>query len=105
VDVAAAIQQGRYVSLDVIETLSTFMVNDLPDTARCLKVAGDLVMEAAKAAQREPPRVAVCGECAPILWAQGEGGCGNSCRTPLGRDRPEARSGYFVWVCVEQLSA
>ena len=31
VDVAAAIEQGRYVSLDVADTLSTFMVNDLPD--------------------------------------------------------------------------
>ena len=72
VDVASAIEQGRYVSLDVADTLSTFMVNDLPDAARCFKVAGDLVMEAAKAAQREPPRVAVCGECAPILWAQGK---------------------------------
>jgi DNA-binding response OmpR family regulator len=51
VDVAAAIEQGRYVSLDVADTLSTFMVNDVPDAARCLKVAGDLVMEAAKAAQ------------------------------------------------------
>ncbi len=72
VDVAAAIEQGRYVSLDVADTLSTFMVNDLPDPALCLKVAGDLVMEAAKAAQGEPPRVAVCGESAPILWAQGK---------------------------------
>ena len=72
VDVAAAIEQGRYVSLDVADTLSTFMVNDLPDPARCLKVAGDLVMEAGKAAQGGPPRVAVCGECAPILWAQGK---------------------------------
>jgi hypothetical protein len=72
VDVAAAIEQGRYVSLDVGDTLSTFMVNDLPDPARCLKVGGDLVMEAARAAQWEPPRVAVCGECAPILWAQGK---------------------------------
>jgi CheY-like chemotaxis protein len=72
VDVAAAIEQGRYVSLDVADTLSTFMVNDLPDPARCLKVAGDLLMEAAKAARWEPPRVAVCGECAPILWAQGK---------------------------------
>ena len=71
VDIAAAIEQGRYVSLDVAETLSTFMVNDLPDPARCLKVAGDLVVEAAKAAQGEPPRVAVCGEIAPSLWAQG----------------------------------
>ena len=72
VDVAAAAEQGRYVSLDVAETLSTFMVNDLPDPARCLKVAGDLVTEAAKAVQREPQRVAVFGECAPILWAHGK---------------------------------
>jgi CheY-like chemotaxis protein len=72
VDVAAAMERGRYVSLDAAETLSTFMVNDLPDPARCLKVAGDLVMEAAKAAQGKPPRVAVCGECAPSLWAQGK---------------------------------
>lgn len=72
VDVAATIEQGRYVSLDVAETLSTFMVNDLPDTARCLKVAGDLVMRGARAAHGEPPRVAVFGECAPSLWAQGK---------------------------------
>jgi hypothetical protein len=71
VDVAAAIEQGRYISLKVADTLSTYTVNDLPDPARCVKVAGDLLMEAAKAAQWEPPRVAVCGECAPILWAQG----------------------------------
>ena len=58
-DVASAIEHGRYVSLDVADTLSTFMVNDLPDAARCLEVAGDLVMEAAKAAHWEPPRVAV----------------------------------------------
>jgi hypothetical protein len=58
--------------LDVAETLSTFMMNDQPDPAQCLKVAGDLVMEAAKAAQGEPPRVAACGECAPILWEQGK---------------------------------
>jgi DNA-binding response OmpR family regulator len=72
VDVAAAMEQGRYVSLDVADTLSTFMVNDLPDPVRFLKVAGDLVMKAAKAAKGEPPRVAACGECAPILWAQGK---------------------------------
>ena len=72
VDIAAAIEQGRYISLDVVETLSTFMVNDLPDSARCLQVARDLVIEATKAAQGEPPRVAVCGEIAPSLWAQGK---------------------------------
>jgi DNA-binding NarL/FixJ family response regulator len=68
VDIAAAIEEGCYLPVDAAETLSTFMVNDLPDPIRFLKVAGDLVMEAAKAAKGKPPRVAACGECAPILW-------------------------------------
>ena len=71
VDIVTAIEQGRYVSLDVAETLSTFMVNDLPDPPRFLKVAGNLVAAAAKASKAEHPRVAACGECAPTLWEQG----------------------------------
>jgi DNA-binding NarL/FixJ family response regulator len=71
-NIDVAIQQGRYIPLDVGETLSTFMVNDLPDPVRFLKVAGDLVAAAAKAATGEHPRVAACGECAPTLWAQGK---------------------------------
>jgi len=72
VDVASAIGQGRYVSLDVDETLSTFMVNDLPDPDRFFKVAGNLISSAAKAAKGENPRVSGCGECAPTLFAQGK---------------------------------
>jgi len=68
----AAVEQGRYVSLDVADTLSTFMVNDLPEPARFLKVAGNLVAAAAKASKGERPRVAACGECAPTLWEQGK---------------------------------
>jgi hypothetical protein len=49
-DTAAAIEQGRYLSLDVAATLSTFMVNDLPDPARVFKVGSDLIVGAAKAA-------------------------------------------------------
>ena len=70
-DIGAAIEQGRYISLDAAGTLSTFMVNDQPDPVRFSKVAGDLIMGAAKAAKGERPRVAACGECAPLLWAQG----------------------------------
>jgi DNA-binding NarL/FixJ family response regulator len=70
-DIAAAIEQGRYISLDAAETLSTFMVNNLPDPVRFLKVVGDLIMVAAKAAKGEH-RVSACGECAPLLWAQGK---------------------------------
>jgi DNA-binding NarL/FixJ family response regulator len=72
VDTGAAIEEGRYIPLDVTETLGTVMVNDLIDPVRFLKVTGDLFAAAAKAAKGEHPRVAACGEGAPILWAQGK---------------------------------
>jgi DNA-binding NarL/FixJ family response regulator len=72
VDSAAAIEQGRFIPLTVTETLATFMVNDLPDPARFLKVTGDLLAAAGKAAGADHPSVAACGECAPTLWAQGK---------------------------------
>jgi hypothetical protein len=73
VDIVAAVEQGRYVSLDVAETLSTFMVNDWPDRDRYLKVAGDLIAASGKASRGDASRVALCGECAPVLWEQGKG--------------------------------
>ena len=72
VDIVAAVEQGRYVCVDVAETLSTFMVNDRPDRPRFLKVVGSLVDAAAKASRGDCPRVAACGECAPALWEQGK---------------------------------
>jgi CheY-like chemotaxis protein len=72
-NIGAAIEEGRYISLDAAETLSTFMINNKPDPVRFLKVASDLVMAAAKAAKGERPHVVACGECAPLLWAQGNG--------------------------------
>jgi DNA-binding NarL/FixJ family response regulator len=72
VDIVAAIEQGRYVSLDVIETLSTFMVNDRPDPARFQTVVDNLVVTAAKATTGDSPRIAICGECAATLWEQGK---------------------------------
>jgi DNA-binding NarL/FixJ family response regulator len=71
VDCAAAIEQGLYIPLDVEETLSTIIVNDQPDPVRFSKVVGDLIAAAVMAAKGERPRVAVCGEGAPTLWAQG----------------------------------
>jgi DNA-binding NarL/FixJ family response regulator len=70
-DIGAAIEEGRYISLDAVDTLSTFMVNGLPDPVRFLKSAGDLIMRAAKAVNREHARVVACGTCAPLLWEQG----------------------------------
>ena len=71
-DVDAAIQQGTYIQLDVTKTLSTFMVNDMPDAARFFEVVGGLIEAAAKAARQEHPRVVACGECSPLLWAEGK---------------------------------
>jgi CheY-like chemotaxis protein len=70
-DMSAAIQQGRYVALDNAEAVSTFMVNDLPEPAQFDRVTGDLLTRAAKSVNGEYARVAACGECAPLLWEQG----------------------------------
>jgi DNA-binding NarL/FixJ family response regulator len=72
VDIAAAIEQGSFVLLDVAETLSAFMVNDLVDPVRFSKAADDLLGAAAKAVEGEQRRVAVYGEAVSVLWAQGK---------------------------------
>jgi DNA-binding NarL/FixJ family response regulator len=71
-DVDAAIKHRRYISLDVGKTLSTFMLNDMPDSERFVEVVGGLVSGAATAGKREHSRVAICGECGPWLWARGK---------------------------------
>jgi DNA-binding NarL/FixJ family response regulator len=68
--IAAAIEQGRCLLLDVADTLSTFMVNDLPDPTRFFKVVVDLIATA-QATAGGPSAVTICGECASILWAEG----------------------------------
>jgi hypothetical protein len=70
-DIGAAIEEGRYISLDAANTLSTFMVNGSPDPVQFLKSKDDLIARAAKAVNGQHARVAACGECAPLLWEQG----------------------------------
>ena len=70
IDVEASTQQGTYVQLDVANTLSTFMVNDMPDAARFFEVVSGLIEAAAKAAKHS--RVVACGECSPLLMAEGK---------------------------------
>jgi DNA-binding NarL/FixJ family response regulator len=70
-DVSVAIEQGRYIALDNAETVSTFMVNDLPDPAQFSKVTRDLIVRTAKSVRGEHARIAACGECAPLLWERG----------------------------------
>jgi DNA-binding NarL/FixJ family response regulator len=72
-NVAAAIEQGRYIPLAAADTLSRLTVNDIPDPARCTKVLGDLIMGAAKGVRGANGRVVVCGEIAPTLLSKGNG--------------------------------
>lgn len=71
VDVPGAIEQGRYIPLNAVDTLSRLVVNDMPDPVRCMKVVRDLIMGAAKGLQGANRRVAVCGEIAPTLLSKG----------------------------------
>jgi len=70
VNVGAATQQGTYIPLDVAKTLSTFMLNGVPDSTRFFTMVRGLIESAAKAAKRK--RVVACGECAPFILAQGK---------------------------------
>lgn len=71
-DVDAATRQGTYIQSDVAKMLSTFMVNDMPDEARFFEVARGLIQSAAKVAKTEHSRIVACGECSPMLWAEGK---------------------------------
>lgn len=70
-DVDVAIRQGTYVSLDAAGTLSTVMTNGVPDRAGFLEGLTGLIASAAKAAKKEHPRIAICGECVGLLCALG----------------------------------
>jgi len=72
VDIAAAIEQGQYLALDVVDTLSTFMGDELPDPMRFFRVVDELIAAAARSTSGEKSRITICGECASILWAQGK---------------------------------
>jgi hypothetical protein len=70
-DIGTAIEQGRYIALDAADTLSTFMLNGMPDLVRFLKLFGAVVLTASKAAKADQAWVAIFGEMCHLLWAQG----------------------------------
>jgi len=70
-NMAAEIEQGNYIRLDVADTLSRFVVNDSLDPVLFEELAGNLIGEAAKGAKGEHRRVAACGEGVQVLLAAG----------------------------------
>src|SRR6266403_739302 len=72
VDVDGAIQQGRFILLDVADTLATLVMDGLPDPVRFFEDFSRLIETASKAAKSGHPRVAFCGECVGRLWSEGK---------------------------------
>lgn len=70
-DIGAITEEGRYIQVDASDMLSRFIVNGLPDSARLLKLSGDLIIQAKKASKGENSRVSVFGECVNLLWSRG----------------------------------
>ena len=68
VDIAAALQQGRYIAADAAELLSTCMADGLIEANSFLQGISKLILQAASAAKTEHPRVAVFGEGPDLLW-------------------------------------
>jgi len=70
-NVAAEIEQGSHIPLNVAGTLSRFMVNDSLDPVLFKKLAGHLITEAARGAKGKHRRVSACGEGVHTLLATG----------------------------------
>jgi PAS domain S-box-containing protein len=66
-DLAAARMAGEYISLDVLEALSKFMVDGLPQPERFAEVFGSLIAQAAQGRRH----VRIFGEMVALLWTEG----------------------------------
>ena len=72
VDTDGALQQGTYILLDAIDTLSAIMVNGLPDPVRFFERIGGFIEAATRAATLEESQVVVFGEAVNLLLAEGK---------------------------------
>jgi len=70
-DVDGAVARGLFIEADAVEALSTFMQDGLPVAARVNAVAKQLIAQA-ETVLRDNSRIAICGELAPTLLAEGK---------------------------------
>jgi len=72
VDLHAAIKEGRYIQVDVVSKLSEIMANESPDFGHCVELIEDIIRSSAEVRDGVPGRIAIFGECAPMLLRQGD---------------------------------
>jgi PAS domain S-box-containing protein len=66
-DLATAQMQGKYISLNAIETLSQLMVGGLPDADRFTEIIGNMIVQATQ----DQCQVHIFGEMVALLWMEG----------------------------------
>lgn len=71
VDIEGAIRRRTCVSIDATEVLPQIVINGLPDPLVAFKMFWGFIESVVKAAKADPPRVAILGECASLLHAEG----------------------------------
>lgn len=69
IDVSVAAAEGRYISVDANATLSSFMIDGMPDPLLFGEIIGNRVLQARKDAGDESLRVVAFGEMVAILLA------------------------------------
>ena len=72
IDVSAAIEEGRYVTVDPADALASVMHGGILDSRRYLKLFDDLVSSVSASLTGQHRRIAVWGEGVHLLWAQGK---------------------------------
>jgi signal transduction histidine kinase len=71
-DIAALLEDGRFVSMDAAQVLATVMSDEWPNEGRFKDVVGGIVAKAVACAGGVQPRVAIFGEMVALLWAEGK---------------------------------
>jgi PAS domain S-box-containing protein len=71
-DIEVIRETERYTVLDAAETLSTFMVDGLPDALRFADIVGAQIARARAKAEIKDAPVALFGEMVALLWANGQ---------------------------------
>jgi signal transduction histidine kinase len=68
-NVAALLEEGRFVAMDAAQVLRQIMVGEEPNEERFNEVIGGIIAKGLAYADAAKPRVAIFGEMVALLWA------------------------------------
>jgi PAS domain S-box-containing protein len=72
IDLAGALEQGRYVVLDSDQTLSRLLVDGWPNETRFVALMGEVIERARTCGGEKCSDVAIFGEMVSLLWSHGK---------------------------------